>query len=78
MTPPTRAPGADGLSVTAQGLGCMGMSWAYGATVLSAEHIAHLDQLRPSGARYPDMSWVQSETPGRPTPEAGEEQTPRP
>jgi aryl-alcohol dehydrogenase-like predicted oxidoreductase len=40
--------------------------------VLTAEDRARLDALRPAGDRYPDMNWVERDTPAAPTAPDGE------
>ncbi|MDY7106231.1 MAG: aldo/keto reductase [Actinomycetota bacterium] len=57
MTLPTRALGRTGPTVTAQGLGCMGMSFAYG-TPDEAESIATLERALDLGVTFLDTADV--------------------
>ncbi len=67
----TRRLGSQGLEVSMQGLGCMGMSEFYGdtddeesiATIHRALELERLEEAAPPGVtagdRYPDMSSVE-------------------
>jgi aryl-alcohol dehydrogenase-like predicted oxidoreductase len=57
MTVPTRALGRSGLTVSAQGLGCMGMSWAYGSGD-DAESIATIHRAFDLGVTFLDTADV--------------------
>ncbi|MGH9192480.1 MAG: aldo/keto reductase, partial [Acidimicrobiales bacterium] len=54
-SPPTRALGRSGLSVSAQGLGCMGMSFAYG-TADAAEATATIHRALDLGVTLLDTA----------------------
>ncbi|HEY8527883.1 MAG TPA: aldo/keto reductase [Acidimicrobiales bacterium] len=60
MTVPTRALGRSGLTVSAQGLGCMGMSWAYGSATDQdeAESIATIHRAIELGVTFLDTADV--------------------
>lgn len=55
MAVPTRVLGAEGLTVSAQGLGCMGMSFAYGPTD-DEESIATIHRAREAGVTFFDTA----------------------
>ncbi|HEX8804712.1 MAG TPA: aldo/keto reductase [Acidimicrobiales bacterium] len=55
MTVPTRALGRTGLTVSAQGLGCMGMSFAYGPTD-DAESVATIHRALDAGVTLLDTA----------------------
>lgn len=55
MTVPTRSLGRSGLTVSAQGLGCMGMSFAYGPTD-EAESIATIHRALDLGVTFLDTA----------------------
>mgnify|MGYP006200476301 CR=1 FL=1 len=57
MTTPTRALGTSGLTVSAQGLGCMGMSFAY-STPDDAESIATIHRALEIGVTLLDTADV--------------------
>jgi aryl-alcohol dehydrogenase-like predicted oxidoreductase len=57
MTVPTRALGRSGLTVSAQGLGCMGMSWAYGPGN-EAESVATIHRALELGVNFLDTANV--------------------
>ena len=57
MTVPTRRLGSQGLVVSAQGLGCMGMSWAYG-TPDDAEAVATIHRALDLGVTFLDTADV--------------------
>jgi aryl-alcohol dehydrogenase-like predicted oxidoreductase len=57
MTVPTRALGRSGLTVSAQGLGCMGMSWAYGPGD-ETESIATIHRALDLGVNFLDTANV--------------------
>ena len=57
MTVPTRALGRSGLTVSAQGLGCMGMSWAYGPGD-DTESVATIHRALDLGVNFLDTANV--------------------
>jgi aryl-alcohol dehydrogenase-like predicted oxidoreductase len=57
MPLPTRALGRSGLTVSAQGLGCMGMSWAYGAPDAD-ESVATIERALDLGMTFFDTADV--------------------
>ena len=60
MTVPSRALGRSGLTVSAQGLGCMGMSWAYGPSD-QTESIATIHRALDLGVNFFDTANVYGE-----------------
>jgi aryl-alcohol dehydrogenase-like predicted oxidoreductase len=51
-------PGTKRVRYLEENVGALGVA-------LSADDLARLDALRPEGDRYPDMSWVDRDTPAR-------------